>query len=247
VIDVALAKIPELRQQRPGSAAHVAFVQSTGLDLARIFGSDSTVCKNFSRITYSSSGRIMTTVFDYERDLARAAMGAYLSGLEAAQGVLQSARDQVVRHGADAILRGAKHEGVGASIFISHGTETSALAKVERFVRAMGLNPVIVARGPSKGKAVDDVVEERLKECACAIILATADEAIGGRRQPRPNVIHEIGLAQEVLKDRLIYLKEEGCEFPSNVAPKIWETFSQGNMEAAFEKIVKELRAFEII
>ncbi len=221
LIDAALAKLPELRRSRPRSAGHVAFMQTTGLDLARIFGPQSAVCQNFSAIRYASSGSILTSAFTYEEDLARHALEGYLNGLEHAEGVLRSARDQLVAYGTDEILQGRRAQKKAPRVFVSHGTESAALTKVERFVRTLGLNPVIVARGASKGMSVDD--------------------------QPRPNVIHEIGLAQEVLKGRLIYLKEVGCEFPSNVGPKVWENFTQANMEAAFEKIVKELRAFEII
>ena len=86
-----------------------------------------------------------------------------------------------------------------------------------------------------------------MRDCDCAIILATADEQVEDRHQPRPNVLHEIGLAQEILENRLIYLKEDSCEFPSNVRPKVWEHFTQENLEAAFEKIAKELKAFNLL
>jgi predicted nucleotide-binding protein len=135
----------------------------------------------------------------------------------------------------------------GKNIFISHGRDSKALQKLERFIRTLGLNPIIVKNEPSRGGAVDDVIEENMKKCACAVILATKDDEVGGRWQPRPNVIHEIGLGQEKLKNSLIYLKEHGCEFPSNVSPKIWENFTQENMEDAFLKVVKELRAFGIV
>jgi hypothetical protein len=42
-------------------------------------------------------------------------------------------------------------------------------------------------------------------------------------------------------------LKEEGCKFPSNITPKVWENFTQDNMENAFIKVAKELKAFGII
>lgn len=83
------------------------------------------------------------------------------------------------------------------------------------------------------------------------IILATKDDKVKTEKeeyyQPRPNVIHEIGLAQEKVKDKIIYLKQEGCIFPSNILPKVWENFTQDNMENAFLKVAKELRAFRII
>jgi predicted nucleotide-binding protein len=247
IIDSALEQIPALRQGRPFSAAHVAFVQNGGLNLARIFGPTSTVTKNFGAIKYQSTGSYMTSLWTYKEDAASRAMGAFQQGLELAEGILTSARQQLVEHGADEVLRGTRIRADGAKVFVSHGTETSALNKVERFLRALGTQPVIVMRGPSKGLAVDDLVEQRMDECDCAVILATADEEVAGRRQPRPNVLHEIGLAQEKLDNRIIYLKEDGCDFPSNVAPKIWETFVQGNMEAAFEKISKELHSFGFI
>ncbi len=134
-----------------------------------------------------------------------------------------------------------------AKIFISHGTPSEALQKLTAFIRALGLTPIIVKDEPSRGGAVDDVVSEYMQECCCAIILATKDDPIGGRFQPRPNVLHEIGLAQEKLRNRIIYLKEEGCAFPSNLSPKIWENFSQSNMEQAFVKVAKELHAFDVI
>ncbi len=110
-----------------------------------------------------------------------------------------------------------------------------------------GLTPVIMKHEPSQGKAVDDLVEQHMASCLCMIALATRDDQVEGRFQPRPNVIHEIGLAQEKLNERIVYLKEEGCDFPSNISPKVWENFTQDNMEDAFTKVVKELRAFRII
>lgn len=132
-------------------------------------------------------------------------------------------------------------------VFISHGKETAALVKIERFLRGLGLIPVIVKNEASLGRSLDDLVEEQMKSCQCSVVLATKDDLLEGTYQPRPNVIHEIGLAQEKLDHRLIYLKEEGCEFPSNISPKVWENFTQDNLEDAFLKLGKELRAFGLI
>jgi len=112
--------------------------------------------------------------------------------------------------------------------------------------------PIIVRYEPSLGKSLDDLVEEQMGTCLAVIILATKDDKVSNENgqeyfQPRPNVIHEIGLAQEKVKERIIYLKEEGCDYPSNIQPKVWEYFTQDNMEKAFLKIVKELNGFRII
>lgn len=131
--------------------------------------------------------------------------------------------------------------------FISHGKHSHALDQIERFVRNLGLEPIIVKHQPSGGGAVDDQVPALMGSSDVAVIVATADDTVDDRRQPRGNVLHEIGLAQEMLKGRVIYLKEVGCSFPSNINPKIWEDFTQDDLAPAFMKIVKELKAFELI
>lgn len=247
LINAALKKIAELRKRNPHSPDHVAFVQTTELDLIRIFGPDSIITKNFSAIDYSAIGQFFFNPLDFEDQIAEHRHKAYLDGLDRAEGFLKSAKEQLLKHGADNILRISRIRNEGARVFISHGVEGQALMKIERFIRALGLQPIVVVRGPSEGMSVDDLVEKRMSESDCAIILATADEQVDKRRQPRPNVIHEIGLAQEKFKKKVIYLKEDDCEFPSNVRPKVWGNFTQDNMEKAFEKISAELRSYGLL
>jgi hypothetical protein len=246
-LDDALAKIPGLRMGKAFSPGHVEFVQTTGLELARIFGPDAAPSHNFSHIDFQSTGSFIAGAFDIDSELERRRHEAYLRGLDMAEGFLLSAKAQLQAHGADKILAASRLRSGSARVFISHGKQSQALTKLERFVRALGLEPVIVVHGPSEGMSVDALVDKRMSESDCAIILATGDDQVGNHRQPRPNVIHEIGLAQEKLDNKVVYLKEEGCEFPSNVRPKVWESFTQENMEAAFEKVIKELRSFNII
>jgi len=247
MITEALQKVSFLRSKQPYCPEHVEFMQTTGLELTRIFGPDSVVVRNFTQIPYSLRGSFPVDALSWQRELASKKRRAFLDGLDMAEGVLRSAKDQLEKYGVEEMLKESRLKVAGARIFISHGVQTPALDKVERFVRAMGLSPVIVIREASQGMAVDDLVDARMDECDCAIILATADEEINGRRQPRPNVTHEIGLAQEKFGNRIIYLKETGSEFPSNVQPKVWGSFTQENMETAFEKISKELHAFGFI
>jgi hypothetical protein len=244
VLDEAFSKIQILRSSRAMSPAHVEFVQTTGFELARLFGGQSAISANFNSIDYQSVGSFVGSVLDFDQELARRIAAAYQRGLDIAEGVLLSARAQLTRHGFDKILTESRIRANGPRVFVSHGTQTPALTKVEQYLRSLRANPIVVVRGPSEGLAVDDLIQKRLDEADCAIILATADEAVGGRHQPRPNVLHEIGLAQQKFPSKIIYLKEAGCDFPSNVQPKVWENFTQENMESAFEKIAKELRAF---
>ena len=131
--------------------------------------------------------------------------------------------------------------------FISHGKESKALIKIQQFLSALGIQPIIVEAQPSLGKAVDDKVNYYLDQADFTVILATGDDSIESKLHPRQNVIHEIGLAQNKHAERIIYLLEEGAEFPSNISPKVWERFNQENMENAFLRINIELRAFGIL
>lgn len=131
--------------------------------------------------------------------------------------------------------------------FISHGKESVALNKLEEFLRALGVEPLIVKEQPSLDKTVDDKVNYYLNQADFVVTLATGDDKIEGKLHPRQNVIHEIGLAQNTHAGKIIYLLEEGTEFPSNIRPKVYEPFKQRNMMNAFLHIAKELRAYGIL
>jgi predicted nucleotide-binding protein len=131
--------------------------------------------------------------------------------------------------------------------FISHGKESVALTKIEKFLRALGIEPLIVKEQPSLDKTTDDKVNYYLSQANFVIILATGDDKIEDKLHPRQNVIHEIGLAQKTHSGKIIYLLEENTEFPSNISPKVWERFNQENMENVFLRIIIELRGFQML
>ena len=131
--------------------------------------------------------------------------------------------------------------------FVSHGKESAALTKLEEFLRNLGIEPLIVKEQPSLDKDLPDKVNLYLSQSDFVIVLATADDKVGDKLQPRQNVIHEIGLAQKTHAGRIIYLLEEGAEFPSNIRPKVRESFKQRNMIKAFLCIVRELRAYGML
>jgi predicted nucleotide-binding protein len=246
-INEAIDALPKLRRCQAFSSEHTEFLQTTNLELRRIFGPDSGIVMSFYQISYHLEETFITDIVDAEKDHEIHKHKAYLEGLDKAEGILRSALQQLKKYAMEQLRAESKKKITGGRVFISHGTQTPALRKVERFIRSIGLDPVIVVKEASEGLAIDDLIEKRMNESDCALILATADEEIEGRKQPRPNVIREIGLAQEKFDDKVIYLKENGCEFPSNVQPKVWGSFVQDNMESAFEKISKELNAFGFI
>jgi len=137
--------------------------------------------------------------------------------------------------------------GLPPKAFISHGKKSVALNKLEEFLRALGIEPLVVKEQPSLDKTLDDKVNYYLSQADFVIILATGDDKVEGKLQPRQNVIHEVGLAQNIHAGKIIYLLEEGAEFPSNIRPKVYEPFKQRNMMNAFLHIAKELRAYGML
>jgi len=127
--------------------------------------------------------------------------------------------------------------------FISHGRESVSLPKVKTLLKALGVEPISVEEQPSLDRTVDDKVNYYLDQADFVVILATGDDEIEGKLHPRQNVIHEIGLAQKTYAGKIIYLLEEGVEFPSNIRPRVWKQFNQDNMENVFLYIIRELKA----
>ncbi len=125
--------------------------------------------------------------------------------------------------------------------FISHGKEGGALLKLEKFLKELGIQPILVKDQPNLDRTVSKKVEDYLGEADFVIILATGDDKVEGKMQPRPNVIHEIGLAQKTHAGKIIYLLENGAEFPSNIKPKVYESFARQSMDEAFIAIVREI------
>ncbi|MBN2379009.1 nucleotide-binding protein [candidate division WOR-3 bacterium] len=135
-----------------------------------------------------------------------------------------------------------------AKVFISHGPPTSVLDRVFKFVRDdLGLEPIVAEWTASEGRGIRPDAEKKIQESHCAIILAEKDPDDPKGKNPRGNVLIESEHAKLMLKDKLIWLKEEGVEWPSMNRAIIWESFTQDCLEKAFAKIVRELRAFDLL
>lgn len=133
--------------------------------------------------------------------------------------------------------------------FIVHGGETDARKKLQRFLLALSVQPLIIEEEPKEGRSVDQQVEHYSKMADCAILLGTADdkELKDGRLYPRRNDFIEIGRFLEKFPMRIIYLQEEGASFPSIIAEKLRTPFTQDNMDEAFTVIARELEAFGLL
>ena len=99
----------------------------------------------------------------------------------------------------------------------------------------------------SDGLSVDAKIDRYIKNCVAAIILYTPDDELkDGKFLPRQNVIHETGILQREMPDKIIYLKEKTVNLPTNITPKVYVSFEGENLTEAFIQIVRELKSFEL-
>jgi predicted nucleotide-binding protein len=136
----------------------------------------------------------------------------------------------------------------GTNVFISHGKHPEVLQMVEEFLESLELNPIIVKDKASEGLSVDDKVEKYIKKSECAIVLFTPDDELkDGTFIPRQNIIHEVGLLQREMPEKIIYLKDKNVAVPSNIMPKVYAPFENTNLSDAFIQIIRELKTMELI
>ena len=134
--------------------------------------------------------------------------------------------------------------------FIAHGGKTQALEKLESFLDALGIEPLIVEEQAIEGRLTESQVEHYLQQADCGIVLATQGgitDVKSGTKHPRLNVIDELGRMRNAYPNKTILLLERGTQLPSNVSGIVRISFTQNNIEKAFTKIAKELAKFGII
>lgn len=134
-------------------------------------------------------------------------------------------------------------------VFIAHGGQSTALDKLERFIRAIGAEPVIVEQSPGSSKSPSTKVDAQLSECDFAIILATRSH---GAEQdckvfPRVNVIDEMPRVRQALDQRCILLLQHGVSLPSNQSDWTWTRFAPQSMDKAFTAIANELSSHRLL
>jgi len=94
---------------------------------------------------------------------------------------------------------------------------------------------------------VDHAIQTGLRHSELASLRVGDIDGKTGDFIPRGNVLMEIGILQEILKGKIIYLLQKGTKFPTNINEKVWERFSPQSMDKAFIKVARELIAFGIL
>jgi ligand-binding sensor protein len=135
-------------------------------------------------------------------------------------------------------------------IFISHGRNLRIRKKVIEFFRkCLKLEPVVFDKEAAVGGTITEELERCCSLCRTAVAILTADDFTEhGRPRARQNVIHELGfLHGQYGRRRVLILREQGVELPSNLDGILRIDFKGGHVENKFEDIKMHLTRMGVL
>jgi predicted nucleotide-binding protein len=145
----------------------------------------------------------------------------------------------------------AKKE-LGQGIFVAHGKNKKPLEQLKRILDQFRIPYKVATEEPNLGRPIGAKVKEIMESCNCAILIFTADEEFQNKEghsiwRPSENVVYELGASGYLYGSRIVILKEERVEFPTNFQDLGYISFSEDHLEAKSMDVLKELIGFGIV
>jgi predicted nucleotide-binding protein len=145
----------------------------------------------------------------------------------------------------------SEHE-LGQGIFIAHGKNKKPLEQLRRILDQFKIQYKVVVDEPNLGRPISSKVRETLQSCNCAILIFTADEEFKDKEgntiwRPSENVVYELGATSYLYGNRVVIMKEDTVDFPSNFRDIGYISFANDQLEAKAMEILRELIGFGIV
>lgn len=160
----------------------------------------------------------------------------------------------------------------GNKVFIVHGhDEANRLKLIDLLKNRFKIPPSVIMETPGRGRTIIEIIEEVVPQVCFAFILMTPDDevvipeekgkpvlgalglpikdlhTIKTYRQPRPNVLIELGLFYgAIARQNVCLLLKEGTKLPSDL-DGIKRIQFKDSVKEVIEEIEAELRAAELI
>ena len=184
----------------------------------------------------------------------------YNEGLKTARRKLQGIKDEVAKYfkdeesAASAKNLKSRDSVVSKDIFIVHGHDETLLLEVEKAVRALGLNPVVLRDQPNEGMSLIQKFEKNSSRACFAIFLLTDDEEATVRKNgqvenhARQNVVFEMGYFFNAFRSAdgshkgIFAILEKGVEKPGDVDGLVYHEYVKGSCDWKLS-LAKELSA----
>ncbi len=242
-IQEQIGKIDGLKGCRANSD-HAVWLRETEIALEYVFGNDTRHIKEFKKISYSPAVLVSGGGNGFQR--------SYENGLQRAEKILSAMADEVQEYWeADRPVEGsqdASSKERGSKIFIVHGHDVGMKESVAKFLKQLGLMPIILHEQPNEGKTIIEKFEKH-SEVSFALVLLTADDKGASKEnldvlnsRARQNVILEFGYFLGKLgRKNVVALYEKSVEMPSDYDGVIFVPLDQG--DAWRLEVIKELKA----
>ena len=141
---------------------------------------------------------------------------------------------------------------LGQGIFVAHGKNKKPLDQLKKILDQFKIPYKVAVEEPNLGRPIGEKVREAMQECNCAILIFTADEEFQDKDgntiwRPSENVVYELGAAGYLYGNRVVILKEDTVEFPTNFKDVGYISFSKDQLGAQSMEVIKELIGFGIV
>lgn len=141
-------------------------------------------------------------------------------------------------------------------IFIAHGKNRKPMESLTKLLQRFGVPHVIAVNEAHGGRPISKKVADLMQECSAGIFIFTKDErflredAKGKTEEvwrPSENVVFELGAASVLWEKKIIILREDGVNFPSDFSDLGYITFHASDLASNTESLLAELIALGLL
>lgn len=135
-------------------------------------------------------------------------------------------------------------------LFVAHGKNRKPLDDLKRILDQFKIPYKVAIDEPNKGRPISAKVAELMGECSAGIFIFTKDELFFRKNKqgeheeiwrPSENVVYELGAASIRWDRKIIIVREEGVNFPSDFSDLGYITFKDGDIANKAMEIFGEL------
>lgn len=140
-------------------------------------------------------------------------------------------------------------------LFVAHGKNRKPLEDLKKILDQFKIPYKVAIDEPNKGRPISSKVAELMAECSAGIFIFTKDEQFfrKGKAEeeevwrPSENVVYELGAANILWDRKIIIVREDGVNFPSDFSDLGHITFKDGEIAHKAMEIFKELIALGLV
>lgn len=141
-------------------------------------------------------------------------------------------------------------------LFVAHGKNRKPLEDLKRILTEFKIPFKVAVDEPHKGRPISSKVAELMRECSAGVFIFTKDEKFfreepDGTQQevwrPSENAVYELGAASILWDRKIIILREDGVNFPSDFSDLGYITFKDGEIAHKALELLKELVGLQLV